>query len=138
MDFNSFIREKKVIITTPDIKQSKSLNMMSKNNLKEIKKFTITHENSSIILSQAYECLRQILEAISLLEGYKVYSHEAYKYFLEEKKEILISNKFDRLRRLRNGINYYGKPVSKETTINSIKEIEDIILKLEKKYIVVN
>lgn len=103
--------------------------------LKEIGKFEITEINSSIILSQSYESLRQILEAITLTEGYKVYSHEAFTSYLKEKNEIIFANRFDRLRKLRNGINYYGKPVSQKVAEEALKEIKEMIKKLSKKYL---
>ena len=48
---------------------------------------------------------------------------------LDEKE---ISMKFDRYRQLRNGINYYGRGIAKETAEKAIKEIPDIIKKLKK------
>jgi hypothetical protein len=135
MNFKDFITSGKVVISESDKEKSKSLKKMSISNLQALKKIVINEENSSIILSQSYESLRQILEAMTLIEGYKVYSHEAYTYYLEEKNEITYANRFDRLRKLRNGVNYYGKPVSKETALISLKEIEEMIDYLNKKYL---
>ena len=84
---------------------------------------------------QIYECLRQIIEAIALKEGFKVYSHEAYTHYLKDKKEISIAEKFDRYRKLRNGINYYGKAVTTQITKEAIYQINKIIEKLKDKYV---
>ena len=79
--------------------------------------------------------MRSILEAVSIIKGYKIYSHEAYTYFLQEIKEDLISVKFDRFRKIRNSINYYGKDISIEETKENISEIKKMINLLIKKYL---
>lgn len=118
-----------------DIQKSKALIKMSDNNFKTISKVHLNESTSSIIFTMLYECLRQILEAISLIEGYKIYSHEAYVAYLIKLNESSISEKFDRFRKLRNGVNYYGKPILKETTENAKQEITIIINDLVKKYL---
>lgn len=135
MIFDDFIKQKKVILAQPDLQKSKSLKMMANSHFDVIIKMRILEENSSIIFSQIYESLRQILEAIALKEGYKVFFHEAYTYYLKEKGEITMANKFDRYRKLRNGINYYGKPVEKEVTKSALTEIKGMMIILTKKYL---
>ncbi|MGM5488097.1 MAG: hypothetical protein ACQESG_04065 [Nanobdellota archaeon] len=75
-----------------------------------------------------YDALRELLEVIE--EGYKIYNHECYTAFL---KEILdqprYAEEFDKLRKIRNGINYYGKTVSQAEADNpKDKKIIDQIL----------
>ena len=76
-----------------------------------------------------------ILEAISIIDGFKIYSHEAFTYFLKEKGEEVLSTKFDRFRKIRNSINYYGKDISIEETKENIEEIKEMIKSLIKKYL---
>ncbi|MCF7866738.1 hypothetical protein K9L67_01580 [Candidatus Woesearchaeota archaeon] len=135
MGFKEYIKNKKVVKSIPDTQKVLALQKMSKNNFLVVQKIHLDKNSASIILSQAYESLRQILEAIALSEGYKIYSHEAYTDYLLEKGEIILSNKFDRLRKLRNGINYYGKPVSENVTKAALKEIKEIIKELCEKYL---
>ena len=47
-------------------------------------------------------------------------------------KEQSIYGKFDRYRKLRNGVNYYGEDVDMETVKEAIKEIPLIIKELKK------
>ena len=47
-------------------------------------------------------------------------------------KEQSVSMKFDRYRRLRNGINYYGEDIDIETVKEAIIEIPKLIKELEK------
>ncbi|MBU0471065.1 MAG: hypothetical protein KKF65_00445 [Nanoarchaeota archaeon] len=75
-----------------------------------------------------YDALREYLECIALENGFKIYNHECYTPFLNE-----ILNKpgeaetFDRLRKIRNGINYYGRKVNNEEAVQIIKELKDLI-----------
>ena len=78
-------------------------------------------------ISLAYDSLRELLEALSLKKGYKIYNHECYTTFL---KEILNENskaeEFDNLRKIRNAINYYGKDVSIQNTKNILNRIKKL------------
>ncbi len=75
-----------------------------------------------------YDALREYLECIALKKGYKIYNHECYTAFL---KEILKISKeagmFDELRKIRNGINYYGRNVSKEESEKIINDLNFLI-----------
>jgi hypothetical protein len=85
------------------------------------------------ILRELYEGLREYCEAIGYLHGYKFTDHESIGYFLRDVlKEQSLYRKFDRYRRLRNGINYYGEDVDIETIKEAIKEIPSIVSELKK------
>jgi len=85
------------------------------------------------IVRELYEGLREYCEAIGYLHGYKFLSHESVGYFIAEVlKEPSIAGKFDRYRKIRNGINYYGNSVSPETVKEAMKEIPSILKILEK------
>ena len=86
-------------------------------------------------MTNFYDVLRSILEAVSAIKEYKIYSHEAYVYFLQEIGEELLAIKFDRFRRIRNSINYYGKDISIEETKENIFEIKKMINILIRKYL---
>jgi len=135
MEFEDFINEKKVIEGQVDSQKAKSLIKMSQENLNALESIELNEQTASIILSQSYESLRQVLEAITIMDGYKVYSHEAYTAYLNKIEEFSISRKFNRLRKLRNGINYYAKPVSKNTAHDAFYEITELTKVLIKKYL---
>ena len=84
------------------------------------------------IVRELYEALRQYCEAIGYLYGYKFESHEVITYFLKEKlnKENL-SLIFEKYRKIRNGVNYYGRDVPKETIEKALVEIPETIKQLE-------
>lgn len=79
-----------------------------------------------------YDALREYLECVALEEGYKIYNHECYTAFL---KEILGLSKegdmFDDLRKIRNGINYYGKMVNEDESREIIKKLKELIEKFK-------
>ncbi len=77
--------------------------------------------------------LREYCEAIGYLRGYKFLDHESIGYFLRDiLKEQSVSMKFDRYRKLRNGINYYGEDIDIETVKEAIIEVPKLIKELEK------
>lgn len=95
-----------------------------------------TSENSARkIVTNYYDILRSILESMAALDGYKVYSHEAFTYYLKEKNEEALSAKFDRLRKIRNGINYYGNSISVDEAKEIVEDMKRIIFLLKEKYL---
>ena len=137
MIFQDFLDNGKVRKGNPDISLSKSMVNMSLNHSKTAKSIKLDDTTCSTVFTLYYEALREICEAICSLEGYKVYSHEAFTYFLKDYlNEEHISNKFDRLRLNRNRINYYGKTVSLNESKSMIKTAVEIIKLLKEKYII--
>ena len=134
--FEDFLKSGKVRKAAPDIALAKSLISMSVSNLLFVSGNTITDKNASPILVNYYEALREICEAICVKNGFKVYSHEAFTSYLKEfLKEDRIAEAFDRLRKLRNGINYYGEQVSAGEAIASARDVKFLIETLKKKYL---
>jgi hypothetical protein len=85
------------------------------------------------IMRELYEGLREFCEAIGYLKGYKFLSHESMAYFIADVlKEPSMAGRFDRYRKIRNGINYYGNSVSAETVKEAMKEIPSMLEILEK------
>ena len=135
MNFNDFINRGQVRKGSRDVALAKSLVATSDIDLKFLKSLDITETSARKIMTNYYDVLRSLLEAVLALEGYKSYSHEAYTYFLTEKEEQLIADKFDRFRKIRNGINYYGTDVSVEEVKEHSEEMLKIIAVLKNKYL---
>jgi len=131
--FNDFLKNGKVRKGQPDIALAKSLIAMSTRTLRYAQESNLTEENASPVLVNYYESLRQICEAICAKNGYKVYSHEAFTVYLNEiLREERTAENFDRLRKLRNGVNYYGESVSLSETQASAKKVVELIAHLQK------
>jgi len=135
MRFKDFINRGQVRTASADKSLIKSLLKTSKEDLEFLNKLKINEKSSRKLMTNYYDVLRSILEAISSIKGYKIYSHEAFTYFLKEINEELLSIKFDRFRKIRNSINYYGKNISIEEAKEHIQEIKKIIHLLLNKYL---
>ncbi|RLG13439.1 hypothetical protein DRN69_05585 [Candidatus Pacearchaeota archaeon] len=136
MKFQDFIQQKLVRRSSKDKALARSLVQNAKEDIEFLDGLEINEKSSRKLMTNYYDILRSILEAISAIEGYKIYSHEAFTCFLKEKKkEDLLSIKFDRFRKIRNSINYYGRDISIEETKENIKEIKKMIKVLSDKYL---
>ena len=86
------------------------------------------------VLENAYEAMREAADSILYLKGFKSFSHEAsIAYLLKEgfnEKDIL---EFDRFRRIRNGIKYYGKDCDLSDAEQAIHLADKIISKIKEK-----
>ena len=135
MNFQDFIENKKVRKAEPDIPLAKSLIAMAENHIETVKPIEQTDKTASTVMSDYYEAVREIIEAICAVQGYKIYSHEAFTYFLKENGETLVADKFDRFRKIRNSIHYYGKQANRESVKEDKKEIEKLIKYLKEKFL---
>jgi len=135
MKFEDFIREGKVRRAEKDISLAKALYKNTVNDLKYLGQQKIEEISARKIVSNYYDCLRAILESISAIKGFKIYQHEAFTPFLKENGEELASIKFDRFRKIRNRINYYGEDVSVEEAKDIAKEIQKLTEYFINKYL---
>jgi len=133
MNFENSLIERKAKKVVPNKIRASSLFKSSIQAIETAKIIQLNPNTLKSILRELYEGLREYCEAIGYLKGYKFFDHESITYFLEEiLKEHSISTKFDRYRKLRNGINYYGEDVDIETIKEAVKEIPKLIKELEK------
>ena len=135
MRFADFIKKGLVRKTSKDKSLAKSLLQNSKRDIEFLDSLKINENSARKMMTNFYDILRSMLEAVSVIKGYKIYSHEAYIYFLKEIRENLLAIKFDRFRKIRNSINYYGKDISIEETKENIYEMKKMINILIKKYL---
>lgn len=115
----------------PDEDNIKSLLKASKSKLESEGRLEMDDVTATSKFSLAYESLRELLEALAVKNGYKIYNHECYTYFLKEIiNESAKGDEFDAIRKTRNGVNYYGKeltPQQGEKIIRQIKELRNFI-----------
>ena len=135
MEFEDFIKNGQARTASKDTALAKALIKNTKKDLEFLNGLEINENSSRKIMSNYYEALRSILEAISAIDGYKIYSHEAFTYFLKKKQEETLAIKFDRFRKIRNSINYYGEDIDVEEVRENVKEIESMIKLLIDKYL---
>jgi hypothetical protein len=135
MKFEDFKKTGKVRSAQPDSQKIKSMKELTSQDLEYLETQEVTNISARKITTAYYDSLRTILEAIALKKGYKIYEHEAYKFFLKEINEESIAGKFDRFRKIRNSINYYAKSISPEETKEIVKDIKNLIKYLINKYL---
>jgi len=134
--FDDFIKRGQVRRASEDKALTKSLLKNINLEFNFLSALEINEKSRATLMCNYYDILRTILEAIASVSGYKIYSHEAFTYFLKEiKNEEIISVKFDRFRKIRNSIRYYGQDVSVVEVIENIEEIRRMIDILIKKYL---
>ena len=106
-------------------------------NIKEItvKTAKVNEQNVSAYVSLAYDSLREILEAICLSLNYKVLSHICVGELLKDKLKDFDYEEFDRLRYIRNSINYYGVKIEFEQGKEIIKKLFVMKSQLIKRYL---
>ena len=131
MNFENNLIEGKAKKVIPNSIRAESLFKSSIQAIETAKVIQLTSNTLKSILRELYEGLREYCEAIGYLKGYKFLDHESITYFLKDiLKEEIISRKFDRYRKLRNGINYYGEDVDIETIKEALIEIPGMIKSL--------
>ena len=135
MKFEDFIKKGEVRRAFRDISLVKSLVKTAKADLEYLDELEVNEKSSRKIMVSYYDVLRSILEAVSFLDGWKIYFHDAFTYFLKEKDEKVLAIKFDRFRKIRNSINYYGKNISAKETKENVREIKNMIYYIINKYL---
>lgn len=136
MDWKECCDKKIAKNVKPDVSLMNSLIKSSENNLKSESMLPMTNVTAGSKLSLAYDSLRELLEALAIKKGYKIYNHECYTAFLKEVlKQSNAGELFDEIRKVRNAVNYYGKIISPEEAdkiiikIKSLREFISTILK---------
>jgi hypothetical protein len=132
MNFEFSLKSGKVKKVMPNKIRALSLFKSSIQAIETAKAIPLDTNTSKTILRELYEGLREYCEAIGYLKGYKFLDHESIGFFLRDiLKEQSLFKKFDRYRKLRNGINYYGNDIEVETVKEAISEIPKLIKELE-------
>ena len=133
MNFENSLMDGKAKKVMPNKIRASSLFKSSIQAIETAKVIQLNPNTLKSILRELYEGLREYCEAIGYLRGYKFLDHESIGYFLRDiLKEQSLSIKFDRYRRLRNGINYYGEDIDIETVKEATIEIPELVKRLEK------
>ena len=133
MNFENSLTEGKAKKVLPNKIRASSLLKSSIQAIETAKVIPINASTSKTILRELYEGLREYCEAIGYIGGYKFLDHESISYFLRDiLNEQSVFKKFDRYRKLRNGINYYGEDIDIETVKEAIIEIPELVKALEK------
>ena len=135
MNFEDFLGTWKAKKANRDENLARSLLKNTRLDMKFLDKLEVDEISARKLVSNYYDVLRSILEAIAALDGYKIYGHEVFTAYLKEKGENTVATKFDRFRKIRNKINYYGEDINLEQAKEIIEDIKKIINSLIDKYL---
>lgn len=130
-NFEFYIEEGKVKKCSKDMELVKSLVNDAIERKKLIELMDINFM-SKIIYENSYDVLRNILDALLLIDGYKSYSHEAsISYLKKYNVDELFIIKIDKFRYERNSSKYYGKNIDIERAIEIKEFLPKFILKIK-------
>jgi len=119
-DFDFYLNEGKVKKQNPDRELAKSLINDAAERAEKVIKLDVKIF-SKIIFENMYDALREILDALLAIDGYKSYSHEAPIAYLKKYKiEDSVMVQLDNFRYQRNSSKYYGKDISVDNTMGII------------------
>jgi len=135
MDWKECNDKKLIKKIKEDKKLSKALTKSSKNKLKTNNLIRLDKTTASTKVGIIYDSIRELLEALAIKKGYKIYNHDCFCAFLDEIcKDKKSSKIFDKLRRIRNKINYYGVTLEISEAKEIIREISLLRKEVIKKY----
>lgn len=131
MDWTACIKTKMVKDIHPDKNKLISLRKIAEKKKEGAEMLPFEYYYAKITL--LYDALRMLLECKALEKGYKIYNHECYTSFLKEILQLSQeANIFDNLRKIRNGINYYGREITKEEAEHILNNITELFHKFNK------
>lgn len=132
MDWIECCDKKFVKTVSIDVAMINSLTKSSEKKMLSARRLELDDITASSVVVLFYDALRELLEALSLKKGFKIYNHECFYSFLKEiMKEDSLGEKFDRARRMRNR-NYYGEEISVTDAKEIIENIQWMIDKVKK------
>jgi len=123
-----------IIKITPDRERAKSIYKMI-SLLEERLKIQNREKMASLIISDYYEIMKELIKAILLLDGYKTLSHKDLIEYLKKNYEEFTSHEIsilDSLRVMRNRVSYEGFFVEPTYLIRNEANFNKMIQKLKK------
>ena len=84
MDFNECLKKRIAKEVKEDRELIESLKKTSQNKLDSESKLELSDVTAGPKISLLYDSLRELLEALAIKKGYKIYNHECYTCFLKE------------------------------------------------------
>lgn len=130
LNFEYFVREKKVKKKSVDKRLTRSLVKSSKDRFDFAIKIIDTEPRYA--LENAYEAIIELIDALLALKGYKSWSHEADIAFLKKFKEFSFVEleRLDNIRGKRHSSKYYGVFFEKREVKREIAFLKGIDRKL--------
>ena len=130
-EFSFYLTTKRVKQQPPDTEQATAMSLAAQKRFAFAKRFAVS-EDPTFVLENAYESVREMIDALLIMKGFKSYSHEASVAYLQETNcEGALIALLNRLRERRNGIKYYGKSAKKEDAEKAIRVCKALFTTLQ-------
>ncbi len=117
---------------TVDKQRALSLKKMALNRKEFINSIPETDNNLKFIFESYYTLVIEILHSLAYEKGYNIENHVCLGFFLVEFYNLEKEQKlFDKFRKNRNGLVYYGNELSKQVLEKNIVEIREFVKLIE-------
>ncbi|MBI3412578.1 MAG: hypothetical protein HY051_00670 [Candidatus Aenigmarchaeota archaeon] len=131
MDWENCVNEGTAVKVSINEERMRSLRNSAKATLEFVESVEMNENNASILLKNMYDAVLELLHAYLLSKGYKVLNHLCIGYYLRD----VLGNReffylFDRYRKIRNSITYYGVRVEPATAKHGINELGELFGKI--------
>lgn len=132
--FEEFIKTRDAKRTSPDVELAKSLIEETKVREEVAFEMQLNTKKARIIFELLYDSLREFIDALLALDGYKSYSHEAAIAYLKKFPEFsgFEISSLDSFRKIRIASKYYGKPAQIPDAVRIKKQFPALKEKLLK------
>lgn len=113
-EFQEFIANGDVRKGLRDIALARSLREFSEKRMKFAQLMPSEEQSAFLTYETVYDALRELIDSLLVLEGYKSYSHIASIAYLQKFPDISHAEiaKLDNAREKRNLAKYYAKPIT--------------------------
>lgn len=130
--FEYYLENGDVQKITPNTTRAKALVNDAFSRLNDLKSINMK-KLSKLFFEYTYDALRDFVDSILILDGYKSYSHEAPIAYLSKKGfDVVVVKQWDDFRYKRNGSKYYGQNISSEDAKSILDFYNKIKSKLDK------
>lgn len=130
MEWETCCSQRLVKEVMPDNNLIDSLKQSSRDVIKTNETIALNETTASTKVSLMYDSVRELLEALALSKGFKIYNHECFAAFLAAKcGKTHLAVQFDRFRKIRNRLRYYGQRIIPKEVNFLIGEMKALMLK---------
>ncbi len=128
-------REKGFVRDSTDKEYATSVLEMSKLRIETVTSAVKNEKNISIYAATAYDALRELIGSIALRKEFKILNHLCLVAFIDEiLNDEESAREFDRYRKIRNNIDYYGRKIDYISGAEIIKKIVKLYEKIRDKH----
>lgn len=120
----------------PDPAKARSLMRQARRRIDDVASLPLAEDVAAFRFEDAYEAVREAVQAHMARDGYHVYGHEALPAYALEQGLLSRGDaeRLDRFRKKRNDINYRGQEARIEETRRAIQWAKEIVAALEERF----